>query len=230
MKKNSSKNRFAFTLVELVFIVIAVGILSAVIVPRMQSSRLREAADQVVSHIRYTQHLAMIDDKFDPSGVNGDWYKERWQILFEQNDDGMWSYTIFSDNINTDGYPEEIEIAINPQDSSRRLTGGSTLGTINYDNSIVTKNLNLGKTYGIIGADGISFNDKCNNEGILRITFDYLGRPMSRNPNAYTELYDDTNLLVSQGHDNLCTITIKDESGDSLNMTIQPETGFAEVV
>ena len=55
----------AFTMLELVFVLVVIGILAAVMIPNMQSTALREAAIQVVSHIRYTQHLAMIDDKFD---------------------------------------------------------------------------------------------------------------------------------------------------------------------
>ncbi|MDR1554913.1 MAG: type II secretion system GspH family protein [Campylobacteraceae bacterium] len=225
MKKNSLKNRLAFTMIELVFVIIMVGILSAAIIPSMQSSRLREAADQIVSHIRYTQHLAMIDDKFDPAG--GTWYKKRWQILFEQNGD-LWAYTIFSDNVVIDGNPEEEEIARNPQDTSKRLTGGSTFGGIDSDDKIITKDLNIGRTYGITGVDGIKFNNFCGNVGANRIVFDYIGRPMGGNPFNYIRSYQNANLITSMAP--LCTITITDNSGDSLDITIEPETGFARII
>ena len=63
----------AFTMVELVFVIILVGILSFFISERLQRNTLQEAADQVISHIRYTQHLAMMDEKF--TSTESDWYK-----------------------------------------------------------------------------------------------------------------------------------------------------------
>ena len=70
----------AFTMLELVFVLVVIGILAAVMLPQMQSTKLREAAIQVVSHIRYTQHLAMIDDKFNAN--DGLWFRKRWELLF----------------------------------------------------------------------------------------------------------------------------------------------------
>ncbi|MCF6310454.1 MAG: type II secretion system GspH family protein, partial [Sulfurimonas sp.] len=55
----------AFTMLELVMVIVVIGILAAVMLPRVASDRLAEAATQVISHIRYTQHLAMVDDQFD---------------------------------------------------------------------------------------------------------------------------------------------------------------------
>jgi Tfp pilus assembly protein PilE len=200
--------RYAFTIAELVFIIIVIGILAAVLIPSSQSNRLREAADQVVSHIRYTQHLAMMDDKFDPG--DNDWYKKRWQIFFESDADDNWGYTIYSDN-NTNGIAEEVEIARNPQNPSSRLTGGS--------------DINLGKKYGIKDADGIVFTG-CGG-GDRRIVFDYLGRPMRNNPSTYNAPYDMTNARLITS---LCTITIKNNAGQTANITIQQETGFAQVI
>jgi Tfp pilus assembly protein FimT len=195
---------------ELIFIIIIVGILAAILIPSSQSNRLREAADQVVSHIRYTQHLAMMDDKFDPG--NAAWFRSRWQILFEQNADNEWIYTIFSDGNNAgiiNGNPEEVEIAVNPQDPSSRLTGR----TETYS----TGDINLGSKYGITD---IAFTD-CNSD---RIVFDYLGRPMVNNPMGYAVSYEAGNLITDP-----CTITLTNSAGEFARITIQPETGFAQI-
>ena len=87
----------AFTMLELIFVIVIVGILSFIAASSFQRNTLREAADQLVSHIRYTQHLAMMDDKFDPN--DNDWYLGRWQIVFANNSGSgdRWAYTIFSD-------------------------------------------------------------------------------------------------------------------------------------
>ena len=73
----------AFTMIELVFVIVVIGILAAVIIPNTRTNRLYEAATQLVSHIRYTQHLGMVDDKFDSGNAN--WHRNRWQIRFTGN-------------------------------------------------------------------------------------------------------------------------------------------------
>ena len=68
----------AFTMIELVIVIVVAGILAAVMMPRLERDNLREATNQVVRHIQYTQHLAMIDDVYD--GDNSTWYQNRWTI------------------------------------------------------------------------------------------------------------------------------------------------------
>ena len=83
----------AFTLLELVFVIVVVGILAAVIIPSTRTNPVREAAIDLVSKIRYAQHLAMVDDKFDVGDAN--WMRNRWQIVFT---DTNTKYSIVSDN------------------------------------------------------------------------------------------------------------------------------------
>ncbi|WP_434637820.1 type II secretion system GspH family protein [Sulfurimonas sp. NW7] len=80
----------AFTLLELVFVIVVIGILAAVILPRVKTNPVAEAAVHLLSQIRYTQHLAIIDDKFTQ---NNTWYKDRWQIVLNGN-----RFSIVSDN------------------------------------------------------------------------------------------------------------------------------------
>ncbi|MDD2358616.1 MAG: type II secretion system protein [Thiovulaceae bacterium] len=68
----------AFTLLELIFVIVVIGILSAVFIPRFGQNKLSQAANQLISNIRYTQHLALIDDTYDEN--NATWYKNRWSI------------------------------------------------------------------------------------------------------------------------------------------------------
>ena len=82
----------AFTMIELVFVIVVIGILAAVIIPNTRTNPLYEAATQLVSHIRYAQHLGMVDDKFD-STTGSQWHRNRWQIRFNGN-----QYTIASEN------------------------------------------------------------------------------------------------------------------------------------
>ena len=68
----------AFTLLELVFVLVVIGILAAFMIPSTRTNPAVDAAIQLESHIRYTQHLAMIDDKFDANNTR--WYRNLWKI------------------------------------------------------------------------------------------------------------------------------------------------------
>ena len=129
----------AFTMIELVFVIVIVGILSSVISSSFERNTLREAADQVVSHIRYTQHLAMVDDKFVPNPEMSkestqarkskhaqEWFKSRWQIFFANTEGSgnQWSYMIFADSPNYTGTPDVSEHAKNPLNVNQYLSGG----------------------------------------------------------------------------------------------------------
>lgn len=56
----------AFTMIELVFVIVVLGILSALAMPRIDRDLRQEAKDNILSSIRYTQHLALIDEKTNP--------------------------------------------------------------------------------------------------------------------------------------------------------------------
>jgi prepilin-type N-terminal cleavage/methylation domain-containing protein len=91
----------AFTLIELVIVIVVVGILAAAIIPRLRTNPVSEASIDLLSKIRYTQHLSMVDDKYNASTTS--WYKNRWQLVINNN-----SYSIVSD--------DNITYALNPFD------------------------------------------------------------------------------------------------------------------
>jgi len=238
--------RTAFTMIELVFVIVVIGIISAVMIPRMERDTLSEAAIQLASHLRYTQHLAMVDDKYVPSPdmsnentVNRKdknsqhWFRERWQLVFGVSNDtnNKIAYTIFSDKLGTgdiySGQPDEREIARNPLDPNKVLSGGYS-GTVNYKDAIATSALNLGEKFSILDyklSGGCSWS---------RISFDHLGRPYKgdlSNYGSWTTAYQGNKLMTS-----LCSITICDVSDcDSATdenkrvITIQPETGYVSI-
>lgn len=99
--------RFAFTMLELVFVIIVIGILAVLAMPNFNRHPLQEAAEQLANHIRYTQHLAMVDDKFDPADAN--WWKRKWQLKITGT-----SYAVFSDSVTINGTVDAGEAAIDP--------------------------------------------------------------------------------------------------------------------
>lgn len=195
----------AFTMLELVFVIVIIGIMSALMIPDMQSSKLREAAIQVISHIRYTQHLAMVDDKYDKSDT--DWFKGRWQIKFSKAD-SMWGYAVFSDATSYNKSPDEVEIASNPASRSKKLYGSG-------DNS--SKSLNLTSTFGI---SGVEMLDGCaiTEDAKKMVAFDYIGRPLEDLDDIYG------GLIVG---DKACVIKLTHPEEGTLQIAIKVETGYA---
>ena len=216
----------AFTMIELIFIIVVVGILAAVAVPQINRNSLVEAADQVAAHIRYTQQLAMNDNKFDPNDPN--WFKKLWRIPFSQTTakgsaEG-WTYTVYYDSTmsgNPNGSADlsdlsRVDFAIDPQNPNKILSAGFQNQAINRNAERINKKLNLSKTYDIRNVEFTNCGDRANQT----IVFDSYGRPMGQVADS-TVPYD--RLFVGQ---NPCTITLTNNAGEHALITIQPETGY----
>ena len=61
----------AFTMLELVFVIVVVGILAAVFIPKFERDNAGEAAYQLARHIRLAQHHALVYDTFGTSKKYG---------------------------------------------------------------------------------------------------------------------------------------------------------------
>ncbi len=93
-----NKHKKAFTMIELVFVIVVLGILAALALPRIERDIRQEAADNILSAIRYTQHLALTDNKTDPFDPN--WQNKLWKIQFINIiRQGIYFYTISSDTM-----------------------------------------------------------------------------------------------------------------------------------
>ncbi len=198
--------RYAFTMLELVIVIVIIGILAATVAPTFQRDTNAEAAQQFISHVRYTQHLAMVEDKFDPNNAN--WFRGRWRIYLE---DGV--YSIFSD-VDGDGKPNNYaEVATDPLDSNKRLAGGF----ITDDNDTILQNMDLNSEYGAT----ISLSAGCANEDPLIISFDHLGRPLVGDISSDGSSYPNGRLLATD-----CNLTFSGGSEGAVVVTITPETGY----
>ena len=199
--------KLAFSMIELVFVIVVIGIITAVMLPRIDRDNVYEAAQQLVSHIKYTQHLAMIDNKFDDDDTN--WYQELWQIRF-QNCAGATehAYSIFS-NINHDNIINVNEVALDPL-SRKRLTSTTCNAGASQDPNVI-----LSDRYNI---EAIALGGACFNTGNMNqsVAFDHLGRP-------HFDLQNATNIAQA-----VCTIRIS-SNDDNATITIQPETGYTSI-
>ncbi|WP_148825096.1 type II secretion system protein [Campylobacter concisus] len=223
----------AFTMIELIFVIVVVGILAAIMIPKLNRNASREAANQILTHIRYTQHLAMQDDKYENFVSDNPvrWFRMRWGVAFNNtslqkcsiDEPGVvtWKYSIFFDKSLNGNINSENEVANDIYKSGKLLSGG-------WSSGIVTeaickkwnKELNLGKRFGITSVD---FKDGCS--GMQTIIFDEMGRPMrvaSTTSGGAKRPYD--RLLKKD-----CKITITDKRGNQTTIIIEKESGFTSI-
>lgn len=220
--------RSAFTLIELVVIMVVVSILLATAHFRYERDDLAEVAQQVLHHIRYTQHLAMQEDKFDPADAryavqpghndtkNGMWFRGFWRIRFYSIADSFY-YAIFSDrdrrgNIDVTTHTEpardpqtHLMLVVNSPDETR------------YD-----QRLNLSGKYSIRLVQSTCPNTPTRTE----LLFDNYGRPYINLPSttlpAPASYHPYAQRLIAD-----CNITLTHASSRQAIITVTPETGYA---
>ena len=221
----------AFTMIELIFVIVVVGILAAIMIPKLNRNASREAANQILTHIRYTQHLAMQDDKYENFVSDNPvrWFRMRWGVAFNNTSlqkcsidkpgVNTWKYSVFFDKSLNGNINSESEVANDIYKSGKLLSGGWS-GISTDACKKINKELNLGKRFGITSVD---FKDGCN--GMQTIIFDEMGRPMrvaSTTSGGAKRPYD--RLLKKD-----CKITITDKRGNQTIITIEKESGFASI-
>jgi prepilin-type N-terminal cleavage/methylation domain-containing protein len=208
----------AFTMIELVFAIVVIGIIAAVALPRFESDNVQDAMDQILSDIRYTQHLALVDNVINPTDTR--WQSAFWTIQFENTVGGApdkWAYTIGSDS-NMLGNFNLAEAAVDPRDG-RPIFSSVAEGATN-----VSPKVFITKKFGITNID---FNIGCNvvtgaggTSPAQHIAFDNFGRPHKGHLGSITPNYSS----IMQGN---CTIAFTFAGGETSWITIQRETGYA---
>jgi len=206
-------NKKAFTMIELVFVIVVLGILAALAIPRMETDTRQEAADNILSAIRYTQHFALMDDKTDPT--SNVWQKRLWQIRFS-NPSNSWYYSIGS-NMDDGNNLDQNESARDP------LNGKYMHSTDATNDTDESPNIFLTKKYGI---NNITMNG-CKgqlNSNAMHIAFDQLGRPHRGVTQGGA---NDYRTLITSGD---CTLTFSFSNGlTPLVIVVEKETGHAYI-
>ena len=204
------KHTKAFTMIELVFVIVVIGILAALALPRIDRDLRQEAKDNLLSAIRYTQHLALNDDKTDPMDPN--WQGKLWKITFSTSANNLANFYTISTDLNGNGSVSKDETAIDPANGKYMFTDDSIIDT---DES---PNIFIGKTYGI---NTMNFSGGCTGED--HVAFDNLGRPHT---GIETATNDYGNYMASN-----CNIVMgfADGSIRDLNITIATETGHVNI-
>ncbi len=191
-------------MIELVFVIIILGIISFFIAPSFERDNLALAFEQVKNHIELTQQLALDSDFYISDGnfSNQDgnaarkdarlWFKKHWQIQFHTND----SYSVYSDTssngsaTNNSQFNASLDFSddLVAQDplSKLFLSGFLPATTDRVPEELRYKDSQLPETYGVtIAMDTCVFSSGTTTSD--RILFDYLGRPYCHMAAAYDE-------------------------------------------
>ncbi len=207
----------AFTMIELILVIVVLGILAALAVPRLNRDLRQEAADNILSSIRYTQHLALLDNKqkFD----NPQWERRYWHLYFGTCDSNPF-YAVGSDD-NMDGSAnarvDSTEAALDPANGKLMWAhDGGCAGSLAITD--LSPNIFIGKRYGV---ETVTAGGGCNSK---YIAFDHLGRPHQGVGFSNAAQPVHAGYLSSR-----CTLQFTLKKGDPFTINIEPETGYAYI-
>jgi len=116
----------AFTLLELVFVIVIISIMTVVMMPKTNDEPARDAANQLKRHLQYAQHLAMVNDVFDDTDAS--WVSNKWSVHIEG--------TKYSVRRSTDGTTGNYIYALDP--ASKKQLSTSTNITDLGDNFTIS--------------------------------------------------------------------------------------------
>lgn len=214
MKKLYFKN--AFTMIELVFVIVVLGILAALAVPKLDRDRTQEAADSILADIRYTQHMAMADFRQQSIGTDANlWQKSFWQIKIESCGSSSGLFVSVGADKNYHNGIELSEAAIDPSNGKPMFWTNLASCASGEDLSSASENIFITKKFGVSAISGCG--------GVHSIGFDHLGRP-------HVGFSGSTSPTYSSYMSSTCTFAFTVNGGDSFSISILPETGHAFIV
>jgi len=192
MRLNNSHS--SFTLLELLVVIVIIGILVSTISFNFAPDNLQLASDNLIKNIRFTQSLALKDDKYQPFPIKNNaiennrskyWFKQWWHLKITNAENDI-IYYIFSDipTNTTANFDKKIisgtykyELAKNSENQYLIGMSEDESGNHNYPNNI-DKKLNLTKTYGIKRVEFSAYYSSSMSNGLgkrVDILFDNYG-------------------------------------------------------
>ena len=202
-------------MLELVFVIVILGILASLAMPRLDRDMKQEAADNILSNIRYTQHLALTD--FKHSFNETEWHKRFWKFNVESCGSSSGLYFGIGSDMDDEGDTDKIEAATDPA-NGKLMFWTNTASCENGGDHTVSENIFITKKYGVSAVAGTG---GC--VGIQHIGFDHVGRPHvsfagSLRPNYASYMSSD------------CTFTFTMKDHSTFAISIEKETGHAFIV
>jgi len=211
----------SFTILELVIVIIIIGILASTVSIFIPNNNLQVAADNLIKNIRFTESLALKDDKYQPFPENNSsleenrskyWFRRFWQFRLGKSNN-CYFFEVYSDeNLNGDASPVS-EFAKDPL-NNKYIAGNYSASTALKDANLCNFGINS-VTYHTVSSTPIDVKNKS-----LHIYFDNYGNVyISKNNNKSLNIFNNMKLLTSNLEINLT------QDKKSKIITITP-TGF----
>lgn len=196
----------AFSLLELLFAITLIGIISSFFIFKNMDNSLDVATKRVVLYLKYARYQALIDNKFDKDDTL--WFRKRYSFRIRRcdNKSGLY-YTIHSDT-NKNGYISKEETLKDPL-SDKYIYSSSKCNEVSSNSKYVL----LSKNFGIKKVD-MSCNDT---SSLGMIAFGVDGKVYSK--------FDGSDSKECE-IDKTCYITLYDKGDNSKTIAIEPNTGY----
>lgn len=196
--------RKAFSMIELIFIIVILGIMAAVAVWYLPRTELQQASEYLINNLKYTKTLAQLDDRYytmsDDTTNNTQtttqiqhWKLGMWQLQFHNTNKGTSasnSYTVYADQAkggttnNFDGIPNDGDIIARDPMTKNCLSGYSLSNLKSTCTDNFAKEVKLEETYqttiDTIQSDDCPYTASSG----FSILFDNVGTPYCRAGNT----------------------------------------------
>lgn len=220
----------AFSLLELVLVMVILGIMISFTGLNLKQDKLSEGARSILNDILYTKNLALMQSSFrvdELSHAKREWYKSRWQLYFINSaaSDYEQTYTIFLDK-NGDGNANlgktnvnlDREIAVDILSPLKLMSSGQS-GVIHKNDEKASARFNIEKRFGI---ERVEFKGACS--GATRVIFDEFGRLYS--PLRSAKSVFDKSLAKGSS---ACILRLNSKSKKQICIVIDALSGYAYI-
>jgi len=205
--KNSLKS---FSLIELIFAIVLISIITSIFIPKNNFSKLNLAADKIILYLKYTRYVAMLDNKYNSDDSH--WYQELWTLKFQdctnKDKDGIY-YMIYSDT-NHGGQPNKDECLKDPITNKYIYSHYCQKDTVGDKSKYV-----LLKQFGVTNIEVSCYKRTSKEKAIGKISFAHDGK-------VYSKLTEDNEIEIKK----TCFISMYDIEENKIIIAIEPNTGF----
>ena len=217
------KKKSAFTMIELVFVIVILGILASLAMGRMERDVKQEASSTILSHIRLAQQMALNDNKHR-SDNNAKWQTAYWRFEYEKCDGAevdRYIYRVGSDR-DLSGGINKIESAIDPV-SGKYIWADGACNSFDDLGSDESRDVYL---YGRFGVEHVAHSSTTGSCTTQNIGFDFLGRPHTGIKRYKTENSSVFQKIMTKD----CILTFTMSDGTDFKIKIEAETGHSFII